>query len=145
MIYELAGLVILLLVGAHISVKMKRRTLIAVLLLFTELICYVAERWTQTFTVYSVLRPLLTATLYSIYPLIIIVIMLITSTNMSRKTFLIVLIPEMICIPVFYTSQWTHIVFYYHMSNNYAGGLLPFLPYALFVFYVIVFLVHNLI
>ena len=53
MIYELAGLVILLLVGAHISSKMKRKTLVAIILLFAELFCYVAERWTQT-TVSSV-------------------------------------------------------------------------------------------
>ena len=37
MIYELAGLVILLLVGAHISSKMKRKTLVAIILLFAEL------------------------------------------------------------------------------------------------------------
>ncbi|MBR3248358.1 MAG: GGDEF domain-containing protein [Clostridiales bacterium] len=145
MIYELGGLVILLLVGAHISAKMKRRTFIAVLMLFVELFCYVAERWTQTFPSYSILRPLLTATLYSIYPAIIIVMMLIISTNMSRKRFVLILIPEMVCVPLFYTSQWTHIVFYYHLSNNYAGGLVPKLPYVLFIFYVIVFLVHNLI
>lgn len=145
MIYELAGLVILLLVGAHISSKMKRKTLVAIILLFAELFCYVAERWTQTFPSYSVLRPILTATLYSIYPMIIIVMLLITSDNLSRKRILIILIPEMICVPVFYTSQWTHVVFYYHMSNNYAGGLVPYLPYALFIFYVIVFLAHNLI
>ncbi|MBO4604333.1 MAG: hypothetical protein J5657_03420, partial [Clostridiales bacterium] len=107
MIYELGGLVILLLVGAHISAKMKRRTFIAVLMLFVELFCYVAERWTQTFPSYSVLRPLLTATLYSIYPAIIIVMMLIISTNMSRKRFVLILIPEMVCVPLFYTSQWT--------------------------------------
>ena len=145
MIYELGGLVILLLVGAHISAKMKRRTIIAVFLLFIELFCYVTERWTQSFSTYSVLRPLLTATLYSIYPMIIIVIMFITSDNMKKKWFFILLIPEMICVPLFYTSQWTHIVFYYHESNHYAGGLVPKLPYFLFVFYVIVFLVHNLI
>lgn len=145
MIYELAGLVILLLVGAHISAKMKRRTLIAVFLLFVELFCFVAERWTQTFPEYSILRPLLTATLYSIYPLIIIVMLLLTSTNMSRKRFWILMIPEMICIPLFYTSQWTHVVFYYHKPNNYSGGIVWYLPYALFIFYVIVFLVHNLI
>ena len=87
MIYELGGLVILLLVGAHISAIIKRRTIIAVFLLFIELFCYVTERWTQNFPTYSVLRPLLTATLYSIYPMIIIVIMFITSDSMKKKWF----------------------------------------------------------
>lgn len=145
MIYELGGLVILLFVGAHISFSMKRKTLIAIGLLFIELVCYVAERWTQTFSSYTVLRPMLTATLYSIYPSIIIVMMVITSTNINRKLFAVLMIPEAVCIPVFYTSQWTHIVFYYHESNHYAGGPLSYLPYWLFLFYVIVFLIHNLI
>ena len=85
MIYELIGLEILLLVGAHISFEMKCKTLIAASLLFMELICYTTERWTQSFEVYSIMRPLLTAALYSIYPLIIITLMQITirSVNIS--------------------------------------------------------------
>ena len=145
MIYELGGLVILLFVSAHISTSMKRKTLIAIGLLFIELICFITERWTQTFPEYTVLRPLMTATLYSIYPMIIIVMMMITTTEMSKKHFWIIMIPEIVCIPVFYTSQWTHFVFYYHQSNNYAGGPASYLPYILFTLYVIVFLIHNFI
>lgn len=145
MIYELGGLVILLFVGAHISFEMKRRTLIAVGLLFVELILFVAEKYTQTFPKLSIMRPLLTAALYSIYPMIIIVLMLLTTTGMSKKLFGILMIPEMICVPLFFTSHWTHIVFYFHESNNYAGGPLSRLPYFLFAFYVFVFLIHNFI
>ena len=87
MIFELGGLVILLFVGAHISFEMKKRTIIAVGLLFIELILFTAERWTQTFQTLSIMRPLLTAALYSIYPVIIIVLMLLTTTGMSKKLF----------------------------------------------------------
>ena len=145
MIYELGGLIILVLVGAHISLSMKRKALIAVGLLSVELGLYTAERWTQTFKTLSLMRPLLTAALYSIYPAIIIVLMLLTTTGMSRKKFCLLMIPEMICVPLFFTSQWTHIVFYYHESNNYAGGPVSRLPYILFSFYVIVFLFHNFV
>ena len=145
MIFELGGLVILLLVGAHISFEMKKRTIIAVGLLFIELILFTAERWTQTFQTLSIMRPLLTAALYSIYPVIIIVLMLLTTTGMSKKQFSILMIPEMICVPLFFTSQWTHIVFYFRETNNYAEGPLNRLPYFLFAFYVFVFLIHNFI
>lgn len=145
MIYELGGLVILLFVSAHISFSMKRKTLIAIGLMFIELVCYIAERWTQTFPSYTVLRPILTATLYSVYPSIIIVMMVLTSTNINKKLFALLMIPEAVCVPIFYTSQWTHIVFYYYESNHYAGGFLSYLPYNLFIFYVIVFLIHNLV
>ncbi|WP_034448791.1 GGDEF domain-containing protein [Butyrivibrio sp. AE2032] len=145
MIYEIGGLVILLLVGAHISLYMKRKTLVAIGLLVTETICYLTERWTQTYSELSILRPMLTATLYSIYPLIIIVMMLVTTTEMDRKRFWLLMIPELVCIPVFYTSQWTHIVFYFINPNNYQGGPLSYLPYALFTLYVVIFLIHNFI
>ena len=69
MIFELGGLVILLLVGAHISFEMKKRTIIAVGLLFIELILFTAERWTQTFQTLSIMRPLLTAALYPPIPM----------------------------------------------------------------------------
>ena len=145
MIFELGGLIILLFVGAHISFQMKKRTLMAIGLLFIELTMFTAEKWTQTFPALSLMRPVLTAGLYSIYPLIIIVLMLLTTTGMSRKLFGILMIPEMVCVPLFFTSQWTHIVFYFKEPNNYAGGPLSRLPYVLFFFYVIVFLIHNLI
>ena len=145
MIFELGGLVILLFVSAHISSLMKRRTLLAIGLLFLEFVIFTAERWTHTFPTLSIMRPLLTAALYSIYPTILIVLMMLTTTAMSRKLFSIIMIPEMICVPLFFTSQWTHIVFYFREPNNYAGGPLSKLPYVLFAFYVIVFLVHNLI
>ena len=145
MIYELGGIIILLFVGAHMSLEMKRRTSLVVGLLFVELVLYSAERWTQTFPKLSLMRPILTAALYSIYPVIIIVLMLLVTTGMSRKKFILLLMPEIIGVPLFFTSQWTHIVFYFHETNYYAGGPLSRLPYVLFSFYVIVFLIHNFI
>jgi len=145
MIYELGGIIILLFVGAHISSEMKKKTSLVVGLLFLELILYTAERWTQTFPKLSLMRPILTAALYSLYPVIIIVLLLLVTTGTSRKKFILLLIPEIVCVPLFFTSQWTHIVFYFHETNNYARGPVSRLPYVLFSFYVIVFLIHNFI
>ena len=81
MLYELLGLVVILGVSAHLSQRMKKLTVTVVILLFIESIVFSLERWTQTFEHLSILRPLLTACLYSLYPLILMVLTLLTETN----------------------------------------------------------------
>ena len=81
MFYEWVGLLVMLGVSVHISPKMKRQTRIVVALLFAETLFFYLERWTQTFETLHVLRPLLTAAVYSIYPVIMLLVMQITSTG----------------------------------------------------------------
>lgn len=145
MIYELIGIAILLFVSAHITREIKYRTGCVISMLLLETILFSIEKWTQTFTTLSIFRPLLTATIYSIYPVILIVMLQITATNLTRRKVMLLMIPEFICIPLFYSSQWTHLVFYFRESNNYEGGPLCDLPYYLFGFYALVFLMHNAI
>ena len=144
MFYEWVGLLVMLGVSVHISPKMKRQTRIVVALLFAETLFFYLERWTQTFETLHVLRPLLTAAVYSIYPVIMLLVMQITSTGrFSGKRWWILLIPEFVCVPLFFTSQWTHLVAYFTADNNYHGGPLSYLPYILFGFYAVCFIVHN--
>ncbi|MBO4308478.1 MAG: GGDEF domain-containing protein [Clostridia bacterium] len=145
-LYELIGLFILLNIGVYLSERIKKMTKIAILLIALETVFFCTEKWTQTFERLSLLRPMMTASLYSIYPIILIVLMQIASYHtFSKKNLLLLLIPEFICVPLFFTSQWTHLIFYFHESNHYSGGIVPglsFLPYYLFGFYVVVFFVR---
>jgi diguanylate cyclase (GGDEF)-like protein len=145
MIMELIGLLVLLGISAHGSERMKRLTLAVVALLLLESVCFHLERWTQTFERVSLLRPMLTAAIYSLYPVILVLVMQITVRKKLRgRTLLLLLIPEIVCVPIYFTSQWTHLVCWFHEDNHYAGGPLAWLPYMVFGFYSLVFLIHNL-
>ncbi len=143
-LYELFGLFILLSISVHVSERIKELTKAIIGLMAIEAAMFYLEKWTQTLSYPSLLRAMLTAAIYSIYPVILVFLMqIMTPGNYSRKRLLILLIPEFICVPLFFTSQWTHLVAYYLEPNNYAGGPLANLPYFLFVFYLIVFAVRN--
>ncbi len=145
MLYELIGLLVIMGVSAHLSDRMKRLTVIVVVLLILEAVVFRLEQWTQTFETLSIARPLLTALLYSLYPMILMTLTFIIGTDRFTRTDLFIAIPWAVCVPVFFTSQWTRLVAWYSAPNNYHGGPLANLPYFLFAFYLAVFLVHNYI
>ena len=145
MIFELLGLLIMLAVSAHISERMKKLTVIVVALLFVESILFYVELWTQTFEKMSLWRPFLTSCKYSIYPLILLFVMqIIVSDKPSKKMLFLLILPEIICIPLFFTSQWTHLVCYFTEENTFTGGPLRYLPYILFGGYGLIFLAYNI-
>ena len=143
MLYELLGLVVILGVSAHLSQRMKKLTITVVILLFLESVVFSLEQWTQTFERLSILRPILTAILYSLYPVILMALTLLTETNGANRRTLLMAIPWMISVPLFFFSQWTHLVVWYHEENHFARGPLGYLPYFLFLFYIVVFFVQN--
>ena len=146
MFFELAALLIMVELSVHLKKQMKSLTRIVVGLLALETVCVALERWSQTFDTLSMLRPMMTATIYSLYPLTLIFVMqLIANRSYNRKMLLITMIPVYVCIPIFFTSQWTHLVFWFWDYNAYAGGPIWFLPYALFGFYAVMALVQNLV
>ena len=150
MLYELIGLLLILAISVHISKRMKRLTQAVIILIFIETVVFWLEKWTQTFDHLSIMRPMFTAALYSVYPVILVLMMFVTSTNkMSKKRLLILLIPEFVSVPLFFTSQWTHLIFYFHEHNFYSGSdvsdLLSWWPYILFGFYTTVFIIHTFI
>ena len=69
MIFELVGLLIVLGISAHISQRMKRITYVVIFLMFMESASFYLEQWTQTFAHLSPLRPFLTYSVYTLYPL----------------------------------------------------------------------------
>lgn len=146
MLFELIGLLILLGVSVHISEQMQRLTYAVVLLLFAESAAFYLERWTQTFSHLSLLRPFLTACVYSLYPVILLLVTEITATGKRslRKLFPL-LIPQLIAIPLYFTTQWTHLICWFSDDNVYQGGVLPHLPHLLFAFYTLVFLIRNIL
>jgi diguanylate cyclase (GGDEF)-like protein len=145
MLFELIGLMIVLKISVHISERVRKLTEAVVILLLLESLAFHLELWTHSFSQLSLLRPMLTALLYSLYPIILIIAMQITAMKtVPKKWLILMLIPLLICIPIYFTSQWTQLVFWHDDSNRYQGGPLSNLPYAVFGFYALLFLIWNL-
>ena len=145
MYFELIGLLIMLKLSVHISKKAKKLTLWVIVLLIAESLVFFAEKCTQSFEHLSLLRPMFTACIYSIYPVILIVIMrLLMPGTLSKGKYLLLLAPEILSIPLYFTSQWSHLVCYYTDDNHYMGGPLSNLPYAVFGLYLVIFLIYNI-
>lgn len=143
LLYVLVGIIILSILSVHIPKQMKTYTFIAIALLFVETVVFHLERWSQTFETLSLLRPMMTASLYSLYPLMMIVMTRMTATKHIRLRFWLLMIPELVCVPIFFSSQWTHLVFYFSEGNGYHGGTISRLPYLLFGFYAVIFVISN--
>ena len=95
LLFELIGLLIMLKISAHVSKTDRIITIWVICLLLTESVASSLEIWTQSFETLSIARPLLTAIKYSIYPVIIFLLMQITITKKSsKKKVLLFLIPE---------------------------------------------------
>lgn len=144
MLYELVGLFAILSISTLLSNRMKKLTISIVLLLLLESVVFRLERWTQSFTEMSYLRLFFTATLYTMYPLILMLLILLTETDNVSKRSLFLTIPWVVSIPLYYSSQWTHVVCWYSEDNHYLGGPLNRLPYFIFGFYVLVFVIQNI-
>ena len=143
MLYELAGLFCILAISNLLSARMKRQTIAIVILLLAESVVFRLEGLTQNLTEMSLYRPFLTALLYSLYPVILMLLILLTETDDFNRRSLVFVIPWALCVPVFFTSQWTHLVCWFTEDNHYMGGPMNMLPYWLFAFYVLIFLVQN--
>ena len=145
MILELVGLLIVLGISVHLSERTKRLTLAVVILLIAESVCFHVERWTQDFPNLSMLRPMLTAAVYSLYPIILVLLMQITvSRELRTRHLLLLLIPEIVSVPLYFTSQWTRLVCWFDETNHYQGGPLASLPYYVFGCYALAFLIRNI-
>lgn len=148
MFFELIGLLITLFISVYISKRIKMLARIAIALIFVTIVASAFEKWTQTFDTLSIWRPILTACKYSLYPTIIYFFILIVSSvkkNTSKIFNIVLLIPILIFIPIYFTSQWTHLICYYSEKNGYHGGPFNRLPYFLFGLYLVVFIVQNIL
>lgn len=143
LLLELAGLMIL----SFSSVHMKKQTLVlirvSVVLILLESLAFYFERWTHSFETLSLWRPFLTACVYTLLPVILIVIMQVTVPFSKFRLWL--LIPLAVSIVLYFSSQWTKAVFFFTEENHYTGGAVPLLPYIIFGFYFAVFLVQTVL
>ncbi|MBR2282320.1 MAG: GGDEF domain-containing protein [Spirochaetales bacterium] len=144
MLYELVGLVIILRISISLSARMKRLSVWIIALIVVESVVFKLETFTQTFAKLSPARPLLTALLYSLYPVILMLLILLTETDEFNRKSLMFAIPWAVCVVLFFSSQWTHLVSWFTEDNHYQGGPLSYLPYFLFAFYVLIFLIQNI-
>ena len=144
LLFELVGLLILVRISAHISQRIKRLTVAVVALLFLQSVAFYFEQWTQTFETLCVLRPLLTAFVYSTYPAILLLMMqIINDRKLSKVKWTLILLPEIISVPVYFSSQWLQLVCYYTEDNHYKGGFFPYWPYVVFGIYLVIFVVRS--
>ena len=145
--FELFGLLITLFISAYIPKSVKKHTRIAIALMILCTIVYYAEARTQEFEHLSMWRPFLTACKYTLFPLILLLIIFLVAAiqkSLSKKTYVILSLPLAICAPLFFTSQWTHLVCYFTEDNVFQGGPLRYLPYILFGLYLVYFSVQNI-
>lgn len=149
MLFELMGLLIILLISASIPSRIKVLMRVSVLLIGLSIIATALEGWTQTFDTLSIWRPLLTAFKYTIYPIVLVNMIILVSHIMKKpltwKCLFLLSLPVLICIPLFFSSQWSQLVFYYSPNNHFAAGPLRYLPYFLFALYLVIFVVFNII
>ena len=116
MFFELIGLLITLAISAYIPKAVKKNTRIAIVLMFICAIVYYVELKTQEFDHLTIWRPILTACKYTLFPSILLLIIFLVAAiqkPLPKKVYIILNVPLAICVPIFFTSQWTHLVCYY--------------------------------
>ncbi len=142
MFTELIGLGLLMFANAHMPKRTIRWTVAAMVMLVIDAIMYRLEDFTQTFETLSPWRVVLTHGIYLIQPLIIIAVIQIM-VPLKKKQWLIA-IPWLVSLPLCVTSQFSHLVCYFSEDNYYHSGPLRYLPYVVFSFYVLVFIIQCL-
>lgn len=146
MFMEIVGVGIMMKISTHIPEWMKKMTRCALLLQLAATVSYHVEQSAHDLATLSVLRPILTACSYSIYPFIMFFLMrIIMEEKPPRRKIFLLLLPNLICIPLYATSQWTHLVCWFSQDNHYHAGPLKTLPYIVVFFYSMVFLYQNII
>jgi GGDEF domain-containing protein len=146
MLAELIGLWLLMDSGIHLTKKTVLATRIVIILIFTESVLWSLELWTRSFETLSIARPILSSTIYLLHPAIMIGI--IGMGDGIRKQKMWIHIPITISIPLIYTSQWTHLIFWYTEDNVYktVNSFFRYYPYILFFFYAFalgIYLIEN--
>jgi len=147
MLFEVFGLLLILSISVHISKSLRWYTRLVCLLLVLASVINNLELWTHTFDTLNPWRVVLTIMKYIIFPVVMMIMIQILATknkDFALKWKIIMAIPLIISIPLYVTSQWTHLVFYFLPENVYRGGPLFFIPYVVFGFYLVIFMIQNI-
>ncbi|MBR6326844.1 MAG: PAS domain-containing protein [Lachnospiraceae bacterium] len=139
MVAELLGLWVMLGSNVHLKKRTIMATRVVILLIFAEAICWGVERYTREIGYLTMTRILLTPTIYLLHPIIMLGI--IDMTESMKKHRLLLYLPILISAPLLYSSQWTHLFYWFDDHNLYisADSILRYYPYFLFFLYVIAF------
>ncbi|MBO4354250.1 MAG: diguanylate cyclase [Clostridia bacterium] len=142
MLFEIAGILLII----RLSVNVSKRTVTATVLSFSFIllssILYSVERWLGQQETLSVWRVVSSYAVYAMQPIIIFLTMQIAAP--IKKKWIWLLAPELIGVILYVTSPWTKLVCWYNEWNDYQAGPLYRLPYMVFAFYIVVFLVQTI-
>ncbi|GEM_PF-368048 len=139
MIAELLGLWVMLGSNVHLKKRTITATRIVILLILTEAVCWGVERWTRELDHLTYTRIILVPTVYLLHPIIMLGIM--DMAGYFKKHRVLLYLPIIISAPLLYSSQWTHIFYWFSTENLYiaADSILRYYPYFLFLLYVVIF------
>ena len=139
MVAEVLGLWLMLDSNVHLKKRTINVTRIVILLIVIEAVMWAVERWTREIGYLTWTRIILTPSIYLIHPLILLTIM--EMVEFVRKNRFLYYLPVVISAPFLYTSQWTHLFYWFDEKNLYIGAdsVLRYYPYILFLFYVVLF------
>lgn len=141
MLTELTGLVAMVSLGVHLSKETTKATRIAILLIILESVIWSAEGWTQDNPGLEIIRAMLTSSIYCLHPIIVVAIIAMVAPIRTKKRRIVLIAPLMVYVPLVFTSQWTHIIFYIDEKNRWIGTEgLRYMPYAFFMSYTLIFI-----
>ena len=137
---ELLGLWIMLESNVHLKKRTILATRVVIILIFMEAVIWGIVRWTWELNYLTGIRILLTPATYLLPPIIMLGIMEMAEIVRERR-FLFYL-PILISVPLLFTTQWTHLFYWFTPDNHYmaADSILKFYPFILFLFYFMLFM-----
>ena len=139
MLSELLGLWVMLGSNVHLKRRTIRVTRIVIILILIEALLSIAEQWTRGLDHLTAARILITPTVYLLHP--IIMLWILDMAEFVKKRKILLYVPVLISAPLLYTSQWTHLIYWFSPDNRYcaADGIMRYYPYYLFLLYVAFF------
>jgi diguanylate cyclase (GGDEF)-like protein/PAS domain S-box-containing protein len=139
MIAEMLGLWVLLDSNIHLKRRTINVTRCVIVLIFIEAICWAVERYLREIGYLTTARIILAPTIYLLHPVILLGIM--EMADFIKKRRILFYLPVLISAPILYTSQWTHLIYWFDDKNLYiaADNIMRYYPYFLFLLYVILF------
>ena len=139
-IAELLGLWVMLESNVHLKRRTISVTRIVIVLILVEALLSSVVRWTASLDHLTLARIILTPTVYLLHPLIMLGIM--DMAEFVRKRRFWYLLPTLVSAPLLYTSQWTHLIYWFSPDNRYvaADTFLRYYPIYLFLLYIGLFL-----
>ena len=140
MVVELLGLWVMLESNVHLKKRTINVTRVVIILIFFEALFWAVERWTREIGYLTTARIILTPTIYLLHPVIMLGIM--DMAEFMEKRRILYYLPVIISAPLLYTSQWTHLIYWFDDNNLYkaADSPLRYYPYFLFMVYVVLFI-----